>query len=129
MTTITAPAVAAADTTGRTKNRVLWTLQILLGLFFVIASGAPKLVGEHTAVHVFAQIGWGDWFRYFTGVVEVSGGIGLVIPRLTAAAAAGLTITMVCAAATQVFLLHAPAMGIFPLALAGLFAWMAYARR
>ncbi len=126
MTAIAHPA----PTSGKVRNRILWTLRIVLGLFFIIASGLPKLLGEATAVHVFQQIGWGDWFRYLTGVVEVSGGIGLMVPRLTRAAAAGLTITMICAAATQIFLMHTPATAaIFPLALAVIFGWLATQRR
>src|SRR5262245_36380460 len=113
---------------GRARTIALWTLQILLGLFFIVASGAPKLLGQHYAVEVYEQIGWGQWFRYLTGVVEVAGGVGLLVPRLAGAAAAGLSITMVLAAATQTFLLDAPAMAIFPLVLAGIFAWMAKAR-
>ncbi|WP_067720033.1 DoxX family protein [Nocardia yamanashiensis] len=132
MTAIAAPAQTAATApaaTGKTRNRVLWTLQIVLALFFIIASGLPKLVGQSDAVHAFDTIGWGDWFRYFTGVVEISGGIGLLVPRLTAPAAAGLSITTVLAAATQAFLLDAPALAPFPLVLAVVFAWIAYERR
>lgn len=130
MTTIaatTAPSITA--TPGKTRNRVLWTLQIVFGVFFIVASGLPKFVGQADAVRIFHQIGWGDWFRYFTGLVEVSGGIGLLVPRLSGPAAAGLSLTMIGAAATQAFLLNAPGMAIFPLVLVGVFAWMAYERR
>jgi uncharacterized membrane protein len=122
-------AIARTAPAGAVRNRVLWTLQIVLGLFFIFASGLPELFGEATAVHVFQQIGWGEWFRYVTGVVEISGGIGLMIPRLTRAAAAGLTTTTICAAATQIFLLHAPATAIFPLILAVIFGWIVTQRR
>ncbi|MBU3066985.1 DoxX family protein [Nocardia sp. NEAU-G5] len=114
---------------GKVRNRILWTVQILLGVFFIVASGLPKLVGEATAVHVFQQIGLGQWLRYLAGLAEVSGGIGLLIPRLTAAAATGLAVTTVLAACTQAFLLHAPAMAIFPLVLAAIFATIAWQRR
>ena len=130
MTAITASAPSATTTRpGAIRNRVLWTLQIVLGLFFVIASGLPKVVGQSDAVRIFHDIGWGDWFRYFTGLVEISGGIGLVVPRLSWLAAAGLSITMVCAAATQAFVMDAPAGAIFPLVLVAVFAWIAYERR
>ncbi|MFI9511135.1 DoxX family protein [Nocardia sp. NPDC052566] len=115
---------------GKKLNIALWTLQILLGLFFIIFSGLPKLFGQEDAVRIFDEIGWGDWFRYFTGVVETAGGIGLMVPRLSGLAAAGLAITMVLAAATVVFLLDTAAVGaLFPLALAVVFAWIAYERR
>ncbi|WP_067697647.1 DoxX family protein [Nocardia jejuensis] len=114
---------------GKARNRVLWTLQILFGVFFIVASGLPKLIGQSDAVEAFREIGWGEWFRYFTGVVEVSGGIGLLVPRLSGPAAAGLSITTVLAAATQAFLLGNPTLAPFPLILAVMFAWIAYERR
>lgn len=129
MTAVTAPTSTVATRSGRARTRVLWTLQIVLGLFFVIASGLPKMVGQADAVRIFHEIGWGDWFRYFTGLVEISGGIGLMVPRLTRFAAAGLSITTVCAAATQAFVLDSPAGAVFPLVLAAVFAWIAYERR
>ncbi len=65
----------------------------------------------------------------FIGVAEVAGGIGLMVPRLCALAAAGLSVLTVLAAATQAFIADKPAMGIFPLVLAAIFAWIAYQRR
>ncbi|WP_454198924.1 DoxX family protein [Nocardia sp. Marseille-Q1738] len=127
MTTIAAPTVAARP--GKALNRTLWTLQILLGLFLIIASGLPKVVGQSGAVRIFDEIGLGDWFRYLTGVVEIAGGIGLLVPRMSGLAAAGLSVTMVLAAATQAFILNAPALAPFPLVLAVVFAWIAYQRR
>ncbi|WP_433755852.1 DoxX family protein [Nocardia sp. CA-135398] len=134
MTTI-APAAPTITTTavahrpGKKMNVALWTVQILLALFFIIASAAPKLLGAHAAVESFDTIGWGQWFRYFTGLVELAGGIGLLVPRLTGPAAVGLTITMVCAALTQVFLLGAAALAPFPLVLGVVFVWIAWQRR
>ncbi|WP_043651071.1 DoxX family protein [Nocardia thailandica] len=133
MTTATASATVSTATSyrpGKIRNRVLWTLQIVLGLFFVIASGGPKLVIPHTLMES-APAGLTIPFGLlvFIGVAEVAGGIGLMVPRLTALAAAGLSVLTVLAAGTQAFLVGAPAMAIFPLALAGIFAWIAYERR
>ncbi|WP_406273854.1 DoxX family protein [Nocardia sp. NBC_00881] len=122
-------ATAPADRSGKVLNRTLWTLQVLLGLFFIVASGLPKVLGEANAVRIFNEIGFGDWFRYFTGVVEIAGGIGLLVPRLSGFAAAGLSVTVVLAAATQAFIMGAPGLAPFPMVLAVLFAWMAYQRR
>lgn len=129
MTAITAAPIASATRPGKGLDRTLWTLQIVLGLFFILASGAPKLVGQVDAAQSFAEIGFGTWFMYFTGVVEVAGGVGLMVRRLSGLAAAGLSITTVLAAATQAFLLDAPGLSIFPLVLAVIFGWMAYQRR
>jgi putative oxidoreductase len=123
------PVTATPARPGKKLNATLWTVQILLALFFMVASAAPKLLGAHAAVESFDTIGWGQWFRYFTGVVELFGGIGLLVPRLTGPAAVGLTITMVCASLTQAFLLGAPALMFMPLALGVVIVWIAWQRR
>lgn len=120
----------ATNRPGTIRNRVLWTLQILLGLFFVIASGGPKLIMPNTLVDNAPEnltIPFG--LLIFIGVVEVAGGIGLMVPRLSALAAAGLSVLTVLAAGTQAFIADKPAMAIFPLVLAAIFAWLAYERR
>ncbi|MFG1793622.1 DoxX family protein [Nocardia sp. NPDC049149] len=133
MTTANPAAHFADDATyrpGKICNRVLWTLQIVLGLFFIIASGGPKLVIPNTLMDNAPEnltIPFG--LLIFIGIVEVAGGIGLMVPRLSALAAAGLSVLTVLAAATQAFIADKPAMGIFPLVLAAIFAWIAYERR
>ncbi|MGV9613299.1 DoxX family protein [Nocardia xishanensis] len=115
---------------GKIRNRALWTLQILLGLFFIIASGGPKLVIPNTLTDNAPEnltIPFG--LLIFIGVVEVAGGIGLMVPRLSALAAAGLSVLTVLAAGTQAFIADKPLMAIFPLVLAAIFAWIAYERR
>ena len=115
---------------GKIGNRVLWTLQIVLGLFLIFASGGPKLVIPNVLTDNAPEnltIPFG--LLIFIGVVEVAGGIGLMVPRLSALAAAGLCVLTVLAAGTQAFLAGKPLMGIFPLVLAVIFAWIAYERR
>ncbi|MEU4650940.1 DoxX family protein [Nocardia fluminea] len=115
---------------GKIRNRVLWTLQIVLGLFFVIASGGPKLVIPNTLMdNAPENLTIPFALLIFIGVVEVAGGIGLMVPRLSGLAAAGLSVLTVLAAATQAFIADKPAMAIFPLVLAAIFAWIAYERR
>lgn len=122
MTTTTA-------TTSPVRRRVLWTAQILVGVFFVVASAAPKLVGESYAVWMFAEIGAGDWFRYLVGALELAGGIGLLVPRLAGLAAAGLVGLMIGAAYTQVAVFDAPATTVTPIVLGAVCAAIAWARR
>ncbi|MFI6312225.1 DoxX family protein [Nocardia fusca] len=133
MTTTSPTTAFSADVAGRPgtiRNRVLWTLQILLGLFFVIASGGPKLVipnalADNAPENLTIPFG----LLVFIGVVEVAGGIGLLVPRVSALAAVGLSVLTVLAAGTQAFIADKPAMAIFPLVLAAIFAWIAYERR
>lgn len=121
--TTTAPAAAPA------RRRALWAGQILVGVFFVVASAAPKLLGEPYAVSMFAEIGAGDWFRYFVGAVELAGGVGLLVPRLAGLAAAGLVAVMVGATVTQITVFDAPATTVTPIVLGAVCAAIAWGRR
>ncbi len=120
----TAPAPVA-----RGLHRTLWGLQVFLGVFFIVASAGPKLVGEATAVQSFDDMGAAPWFRYFIGLVELAGGIGPLVPRLAGAAAAGLALLMVGAAITQAFILHGGALVITPVVLFALFVFLVWGRR
>lgn len=120
----TAPAPVA-----RGLHRTLWVLQGLLGVFFIVASAAPKLLGEAYAVQIFEDMGAGAGLRYFVGLVELAGGIGLLVPRLAGLAAAGLALLMVGAAITQAFILHGGALVLTPVVLFVLFVFIAWGRR
>ena len=115
--------------TGRVSHRILWGIQILVGLFFVIASAAPKFFGEAYAVEIFTRIGAGQWFRYLVGALELAGGIGLITAWLAAPAALGLMGLMIGAAFTQAVVLDAPAMVLTPAILFVLLAVVAWGRR
>jgi putative oxidoreductase len=119
----------AAPTRSRAAHRTLWALQILMGVFFVVASAAPKFWGDPYAVQVFTEIGAGQWFRYFIGAVELAGGIGLMVPRLAGPAAVGLMALMIGAAYTQAVVLGAPAMVLTPAIFFVLAAVIAWGRR
>jgi uncharacterized membrane protein len=126
---MTTATTATTTTATPTRRRGLWTAQILVGLFFVVASAAPKLLGEAYAVAIFDEIGAGDWFRYFVGLVELAGGVGLLVPRLAAPAAVGLVGLMIGAAYTQVTVFAAPATTVTPVVLGLVCAAIAWARR
>lgn len=110
-------------------HRALWVLQILLGLFFVLASAAPKFWGDPFAVAIFDGIGVGQWLRYVVGALELAGGIGLMTRRFSGPAAVGLVLLMVGAALTQAFVLHGGALVVTPIVLGVLAAVIAHGRR
>jgi uncharacterized membrane protein YphA (DoxX/SURF4 family) len=60
----------------------IWALRVILGLLFVMV-GIAKLTGTANTVEYFAAIGWGQWFRYFTGSIDVVGAVLLFAPRFT----------------------------------------------
>jgi uncharacterized membrane protein YphA (DoxX/SURF4 family) len=79
--------------------------QVVLGLVFV-AIGAGKVAGAATTFALgFARFGYPRWFLTVTGLVEVLGGIGLLVgmvrPELGVVAAALLIATLLGAALTH----------------------------
>jgi uncharacterized membrane protein YphA (DoxX/SURF4 family) len=86
---------------------LLHMLEFAMGALFLYLGGA-KLLGLPAAVRLFHDIGWGQWFRYVTGVVELTGGLLLVVPRLAGASALLLMTVMVVATGIELFVLHRP---------------------
>jgi putative oxidoreductase len=118
----------AVPSTGR-RQTVLRAVEILAGLFIAIGSGLPKLFGEATAVEMFDDIGWGDWFRYLVGALEVLGGIGLILPKTTRLAAICLCGLMIGAVVFTLAYLEVEATIVTPMILCALFAFIAWSRR
>jgi hypothetical protein len=79
-------------------------LRALLTLAFVGAGGA-KLAGVEMMVATYDIIGLGQWFRYFTGVIEIAGAVLLWIPGRQVVGAALLGATMVGAVLTHLLIL------------------------
>jgi uncharacterized membrane protein YphA (DoxX/SURF4 family) len=67
---------------GRWLNIALWVLQVVAAAVFVMAS-VPKLTGDPRAVEGFEAIGFGTWFLYLIGILEVAGAVALLIPLLS----------------------------------------------
>lgn len=117
-------------------NIVLWIIQILLALLFLFAGGM-KLVTPADTLQAQAPpeaIRFSQWFMTFIGVVEVLGGLGLILPGitrkwkgLTALAAVGLTILMIGAVVVSVMSGGVMA-GLVPLITGLLCAFVAYGR-
>ena len=69
------------------------------------AAGLAKLAGAEMMVATFELIGWGQWFRYLTGAIEVGAAILLWVPGRQAIGAALLLATMICAVLFHLLLL------------------------
>lgn len=78
----------------------LWVLSIVLAAMFLF-SGATKLLMLDKAKPMFVHYGYAAWFATFIGTCEALGGIGLLVPRLAALAAAGLSVIMMGAVYTH----------------------------
>ena len=55
-------------------NDLVWAFQILAAAQFFL-TGLDKLGDAPPMVQLFDAVGFGQWFRYFTGAVEVSSAV------------------------------------------------------
>jgi uncharacterized membrane protein YphA (DoxX/SURF4 family) len=72
-----------------------------LGLLFV-AAGLVKLSGMEFMVELFASLGFGQWLRYVTALVELAGGVLLIAGHMEYLAALALAVIMVGATAASI---------------------------
>lgn len=98
-------SLSASAPASRWKPIAFWVLKIVFALAFMGAGGA-KLYGPPQMVAEFDTIGLGQWFRYFTAMMEIGGAILLLLPRTTFFGAAALTAVCVGAFFAQIFFLH-----------------------
>ncbi len=107
---------------GRAALIALWLAQVALAVMFLMAGGS-KLAGVPAMVSLFDAIGLGQWFRYVTGVIEVTSGIALLVPSAAIFGALLLIPTMLGAAAANLFLGQSPAIPLVLLLVAAAVAW------
>jgi uncharacterized membrane protein len=91
----------SATARGRRARIALRALQVLLALFYAIASALPKLIGHASAAESFERLGWGSAGMYTIGTLELAGAIALLIPVLQSVAAMALSALMVGAFIVQ----------------------------
>ena len=103
-----------------------WALQLLAAAAF-IAAGSAKLAAIPMMVDIFDKIGFGQWLRIFTGIVEITGGLALLIPAAAAYGEVVLACTMAVGVMTHLLIIGgnpAPAILLFIMT-----ASIAYLRR
>jgi uncharacterized membrane protein YphA (DoxX/SURF4 family) len=93
--------------TRRPLSILLWCVQALLALEFVVVSSL-KLMGMPEMVALFAAVGVGQWFRYVTGILELTGAVLIVVPRTGSIGAALLATIMLGAIIAHLFILRVP---------------------
>jgi uncharacterized membrane protein YphA (DoxX/SURF4 family) len=89
-----------------------WILRGAIALVFIY-EGIEKFGAASDWITLFRQIGFGDWFRYFTGVVEIAGGVLVLIPWTVTAGLALLACTMGSAALILAFVVGRPEDSVF----------------
>jgi hypothetical protein len=112
-------------------NRLLWVVQVLLALVFLFAGGIKLVV---SAADLTAQTPLPAALLRFVAVMEILGGLGLVLPgllhiqvKLTPLAAAGLVIIMIGAVVVTIQTMGV-AMAAMPFVTGALAAFVAYGR-
>jgi len=100
------PALEATpDARARRRRAIaLWSLRVLLAAMFFYF-GLTKFPGgpRRMWVRLFDAIGFGQWFRIFTGLVEAGGGLLLLVPRGVMPGVALLSAAMIGALLVHVF--------------------------
>ena len=80
----------------------LWILQILLGIYFIFVGIMHFIVPPNLPAPMQWMYELPTWLHYISGIAEILGGLGLILPgltriqtRLTPLAAAGLVLVMI----------------------------------
>ena len=115
-------------------NKGLWIVQWILALLFLFAGGVKLVMPADQMAEMTKQMGMSASFLRFIGVVEVLGGLGLILPGLlrirpglTPLAAAGLVLVMI--GAVVVSIQTGPVvLAILPFVTGLLAAFVSYAR-
>ena len=92
---------------------------LLLAAVAFIGIGKGKFEAHSDWIEIFERLGFGQWLRYFTGVLQVGGGLLVLIPRTSAVGIIMLAITMVGAMGAWVLFLGVPLAAIIPGAILG----------
>ncbi|MEL7281357.1 MAG: DoxX family protein [Pseudomonadota bacterium] len=106
------------------KSGLELTLRGFVTLVFLAAGGA-KLIGATMMVETFEAIGWGQWFRYVTAIVELGAAALLWVPAFRVVGAILLFVTMICGALFHVFVIGPSAVPALVLAaLCAVLIWL-----
>lgn len=119
-------AMGATAATGKAAAVAIWVLRVLVAALFFFAA-YMKLSGQPQMVDEFNLVGLGQWFRIFTGLVELAGGILLLIPSLSVIGAAILLCVDAGAFVAQLTAIHMDLVHTF--VIAAVIALLVYLQR
>ena len=90
--------LASGESRGGQDVVITWILRVALAVVFV-SIGRDKFDAHSMWPALFARIGFGQWFRYVTGTLQISAALLVLIPRAFPLGIALLACTMVGAVA------------------------------
>ncbi len=107
---------AEAEPMPKAFDLAAWLPRVGVAMFYVLVVGLDKLsTNPHGPwVKTFDQIGLGQWLRYTTGAVQITGGLLFIFPRTMTIGAILLGGTMVGAVIAQIVFLHSPPSSLVP---------------
>ena len=83
-------------------NFILWILQILLGIYFIVIGFLHFIVPQNLPPPILWMYDLPTWLHFVSGSAEILGGLGLILPGLTRIqtwltplAASGLVLVMI----------------------------------
>ena len=94
-----------ASAVPKTQTIAIWALRAVLAALFLFAA-VMTLTGQPMMVQEFDAVGLGQWFRYFTGALELVGGIAILIPSLSVPGALVVLLVDIGAFFAQAYVLH-----------------------
>jgi len=84
---------------------VVWVPRVGLAILFA-SIGWSKFGSSSTWIALFNRIGWGDWFRYLAGGMQVGGALLLLLPRTVPLGAALIGATLLGAIIVDIVIFH-----------------------
>ena len=115
-----------AERRARRIDAAVWTMRVALASIFIVI-GFVKIPGSMhpMSVRLFERIGFGQWFRYFTALVEIVGGMLMIVPSATLVSGLLLASAMVGALLVHIFVIGVGVQTVVVFALlSGIFAVM-----
>ncbi|MGA8118084.1 MAG: DoxX family protein [Actinocatenispora sp.] len=120
--TATTPLNGSTPARRGAGNIVLWILQIVAVLGFLLAA-TQKLTGDEQVMGTFHALGWGAGVRYLLAGLEVLGAVALFIPRLTGLAATAFVALTIGAVVVQLATGGSVAAAVVLLVVSAVVAW------
>jgi len=107
-----------AERRARRIDAAVWVLRVVLASIFIVV-GFVKIPGSiHPMwVRLFERIGFGQWFRYFTALMEIVGGMLMIVPSATLVSGLLLASAMVGALLVHIFVIGVGVQTVFVFAL------------
>lgn len=95
-----------------------WVIRIPVVLVFLLI-GITKFNNDPRGewFKIFERIGFGQWFRYVTGAIQVTGAVLLLTRWTRTLGAAMLVCTMIGAMFVDIFVMHAVGFALAPMVL------------